>query len=380
MSFSAERARPAAIVFGCAGAELGRDERALFAEADPLGFILFARNCREPAQLRDLVAALRDSVGRRDAPVLIDQEGGRVQRLAPPHWRRRPPWRSFGDMAAAEGLDRAVEAAGAAAREIAGELAELGIDVNCLPLLDVPAPGGHAVIGDRAFSRDPATVAALGRAVCEGLLAGGVVPVVKHMPGHGRAAVDSHLALPVVEAPADELAADFAPFRALRDMPWAMTAHVVYTAFDASAPATQSRAVVAQAIRGSIGFDWTLSWILAALAFECPSTDSGQTWSPRGGPKPCRSLLSCVQSAQSAGPVEYSPVRRYQLVSFQCGGDDYPIRRVSVHIRQESGTDRNASFNREFSQSIIKQLPSPREKVSIQMKLALLYSHPDFPE
>ena len=258
MSCSAERGRPAAIVFGCAGAELGRDERALFADADPLGFILFGRNCREPAQLRELVAALRDSVGRRDAPVLIDQEGGRVQRLAPPHWRRRPPWRSFGDMAAAEGLDRAVEAARAAAREIAGELAELGIDVNCLPLLDVPAPGGHAVIGDRALSDDPAAVGALGRAVCEGLLEGGIVPVLKHIPGHGRAAVDSHLALPVVDSPADELAADFAPFRALRDMPWAMTAHVVYTAFDACAPATQSRAVVARAIRGSIGFDGLL--------------------------------------------------------------------------------------------------------------------------
>ena len=258
MSCSAEPARPAAIVFGCAGAALGRDERALFADANPLGFILFARNCREPGQVRDPVAALRDSVGRRDAPVLIDQEGGRVQRLAPPHWRRRPPWRSFGDMAAEEGLDRAVEAAGAAAREIAGELAELGIDVNCLPVLDVPAPGGHGVIGDRAFSRDPATVAALGRAVCEGLLAGGVVPVVKHIPGHGRAMVDSHRALPVIDAPAHALAADFAPFRALRDMPWAMTAHVVYTAFDATAPATRSRAVVARAIRGSIGFDGLL--------------------------------------------------------------------------------------------------------------------------
>ncbi len=258
MSCSAERAHPAAIVFGCAGEELGRDERALFAEADPLGFILFARNCREPGQVRELVAALRDSVGRRDAPVLIDQEGGRVQRLAPPHWRRRPPWRGFGEMAAAKGIGRAVAAARAAAREIAGELAELGIDVNCLPLLDVPAPGGHAVIGDRAFSSDPAAVAALGRAVCEGLLAGGVVPVVKHIPGHGRAAVDSHRALPVVDASAEALAVDFAPFRALRDMPWAMTAHVVYTAFDASAPATQSRVVVARAVRGAIGFDGLL--------------------------------------------------------------------------------------------------------------------------
>ena len=254
MSSSVEREPPAAIVFGCAGEEPTRDERALFADADPLGFILFKRNCREPRQVRDLVSALRDSVRRQDAPVLIDQEGGRVQRLAPPHWRRRAPWRSFGDMAAEQGLDRAADAARIAAREIAGELAELGISVNCLPLLDVPAPGGHAIIGDRAFSADPAVVAALGRAVCEGLLGGGVVPVVKHMPGHGRATLDSHLSLPVVDAPEDDLAVDFAPFRALRDMPWAMTAHVVYTAFDDSAPATLSAAVVERAIRGSIGY------------------------------------------------------------------------------------------------------------------------------
>ena len=253
-SSGADRPHPAAVVFGCAGEELGRDERAFFADADPLGFILFARNCREPLQVRDLVAALRDCVRRADAPVLIDQEGGRVQRLGPPHWRRRAPWRGFGDMAAAEGPDRAADAARIDAREIAAELADLGIDVNCLPLLDVPAPGGHAVIGDRALSDDPATVAVLGRAVCEGLLAEGVLPVVKHIPGHGRAKADSHLALPVVDAPEDDLASDFAPFRALRDMPWAMTAHVVYTAFDAAAPATQSAAVVERAIRGAIGF------------------------------------------------------------------------------------------------------------------------------
>ena len=272
MSCGAEPAPPSAVVFGCAGAALGADERALFAEADPLGFILFRRNCREPGQLRDLVAALRDSVGRADAPVLIDQEGGRVQRLGPPHWPDRPPWRRFGEMAAERGLERAADAARAAAREIAGELADLGIDVNCLPLLDVPAPGGHPVIGDRAFSGDPAVVAALGRAVCDGLLAGGILPVVKHLPGHGRAAADSHRALPVVDAPAAALAVDFAPFRALRDMPWGMTAHVVYTALDDRAPATLSRAVIEGTIRGAIGFDGLLvsdDLCMAALS-GCP--------------------------------------------------------------------------------------------------------------
>ena len=257
-SSSVERPDPAAIVFGCAGEELGLDERAFFADADPLGFVLFARNCREPRQVRDLVAALRDCVGRADAPVLIDQEGGRVQRLGPPHWRGRAPWRSFGDMAAEEGSDRAADVARINARELAGELADLGIDVNCLPVLDVPAPGGHPVIGDRSLSDDPATVAVLGRAVCEGMLAEGVLPVLKHIPGHGRARVDSHLALPVVDVPASELEFDFAPFRALSDMPWAMTAHVVYTAFDETAPATLSAAVVARAIRGAIGFEGLL--------------------------------------------------------------------------------------------------------------------------
>ena len=249
-----ERANPTAVIFGCAGETLRADERAFFADADPLGFILFQRNCREPGQLRDLVSALRDSVRRDDAPVLVDQEGGRVQRLGPPHWRRRPAWRSFGDMAAERGLDRAIEAACGNAREMAGELADVGIDVNCLPLLDVPAPRGHGVIGDRAFSNDPEIVVVLGRAVCEGLLSEGVTPVIKHMPGHGRATVDSHLSLPAVDAPREALEVDFAPFRALRDMPWGMTAHVVYAALDATAPATVSRDVIQRVIRGSIGF------------------------------------------------------------------------------------------------------------------------------
>ena len=253
-SSGAERANPAAVIFGCAGERLSTAERSFFSDADPLGFILFKRNCREPEQVRDLVSALRDSVRRDDVPVLIDQEGGRVQRLGPPHWQRRAPWRGFGVLADERGLDRAIEAARANAREIGGELADMGIDVNCLPLLDVPAPSGHGVIGDRALSDDPEIVSVLGRAVCEGLLAEGVTPVIKHIPGHGRATVDSHLSLPVVNASVEALEVDFAPFRALRDMPWAMTAHVVYTAFDDAAPATASEVVVERVIRGSIGY------------------------------------------------------------------------------------------------------------------------------
>jgi len=244
-------------VFGCAGPALSDTERRFFAEADPLGFILFARNVESPGQLRALVADLRSVVGRR-APVLIDQEGGRVQRLKPPHWRKRPPMAAFGRLAAGD-LALARRAARLNAQLIGAELDELGIDVDCLPLLDVAVAGAHDIIGDRSFGEDPMLVADLGRAVMDGLLDAAVMPVVKHIPGHGRALVDSHLALPVVDADAETLAAgDFAPFRSLRDAPWAMTAHVVYTAFDPGRPATTSPVVVRDLIRGLIGCEAVL--------------------------------------------------------------------------------------------------------------------------
>ncbi len=256
MSSRGDRAAPAAVVFGCAADALGADERAFFAEADPLGFILFGRNCRTPSRLRRLIAALRASVGRPDAPILIDQEGGRVARLGPPHWRARPPPAAFGRLAARAGAAAACAAARTNARSMARELAELGIGVACAPSLDLAVPGAHRVIGDRAFAAEPALVAALGRAVCEGFRAEGVQPVVKHAPGHGRAVVDSHRALPAVDAPAALLAeSDFAPFRALADTEWAMTAHVRYTAIDAARPATVSPEVVGEIVRGLIGFD-----------------------------------------------------------------------------------------------------------------------------
>jgi beta-N-acetylhexosaminidase len=246
---------PSAVIFGCGGPRLSDRERAFFRDVNPLGFILFQRNCETPDQVRGLLAELRAAVGRDAAPVLIDQEGGRVARLKPPYWPSYPAARTL----AALGGERALEAVRLGARLIADDLAALGITVDCLPVLDIPVAGSDAVIGDRAYGDRPGPVAALGRAACAGLLAGGVLPVLKHIPGHGRGTVDSHHALPRVEAPRKALEEnDFAPFRALADMPLAMTAHIVYTAFDAERPATLSRRVIDEAIRASIGFDGLL--------------------------------------------------------------------------------------------------------------------------
>jgi beta-N-acetylhexosaminidase len=246
---------PLAVVLGCSGERLTALERDFFADADPVGFILFRRNCSSPGQVRDLVGSLRGCVGRDNAPVLIDQEGGRVARLRPPHWRLYPSAARLASLP-----DPLAEtAARLGARLIADDLAGLGVTVDCLPVLDVPVSGAASVIGDRAYGTDPERVARLAGAVCAGLLEGGVLPVVKHIPGHGRARVDSHYACPRVETSFEELVrTDFAPFRALAAMPWAMTAHIVYSAIDPTAPATLSRRVVAEIIRGEIGFDGVL--------------------------------------------------------------------------------------------------------------------------
>jgi len=243
-----------AMVCGCSGLALTAPEIAFIREAQPWGFILFKRNVADRDQVRALTAAFRSLVARADAPVLIDQEGGRVQRLGPPGWPAYPSAASFdatiGDPAAA------LDASRLAARLIAHDLIEVGVNVNCAPVLDLAQPGASAVIGSRAYSSDPARVAAFGRAVAEGFLAGGVAPVVKHMPGHGRALVDSHFELPLVDASLDDLSAtDFAPFAALADLPIAMTAHVVYRSIDASRAATISPDVVGRVMRGLIGFD-----------------------------------------------------------------------------------------------------------------------------
>ena len=246
---------PRAVIFGCAGPELTDRERRFFAETEPLGFILFQRNCTDPAQVRRLVDQLRESIGRADAPVLIDQEGGRVLRLKPPHWRAAPAQGRFADLAGRD-PDSAREAAYLNARLLAAELAELGITVDCAPVLDLRLPGAHEIIGDRALGSEPDQVTELGLAVAQGLLDGGVLPVVKHIPGHGRATVDSHHELPVVEAPRDVLEhTDFEPFRRLSSQPWAMTAHVVYEAIDPDWPASLSPQVIDEVIRGWIGFE-----------------------------------------------------------------------------------------------------------------------------
>jgi beta-N-acetylhexosaminidase len=243
-----------ACILGCAGPGLSAAESDFFREARPWGFILFRRNIETPDQTRALVDALRATVDRADAPVLIDQEGGRVQRLGPPHWRRYPPSRAYGKIGANDPLVRR-EITRLGARLMAHDLASLGITVDCLPVLDVPDPGGHEIIGDRAYAETADEISILGRAAAEGLIAGGVLPVIKHIPGHGRARADSHVSLPVVDASRSELESrDFRTFRALSDMPMAMTAHVVYAALDAKAPATTSRVVISEVVRGSLGF------------------------------------------------------------------------------------------------------------------------------
>jgi len=242
---------PKAFICGCAALALSHEERAFLRESDPWGFIVFKRNVEDRDQLRDLIRSFRECVGRADAPVLVDQEGGRVQRLAPPQWRAYP---AAGVIEAGLVPSEAETAARLIARLIAYDLREVGITVDCAPVLDVAEPGTHSVIGARAYSQSPERVAAMGRAAASGLLDGGVAPIVKHMPGHGGARADSHQELPVVHATREELERDFMPFRALSDLPMAMSAHVVYAALDPDRPATTSPAIVRDVMRRDIGF------------------------------------------------------------------------------------------------------------------------------
>jgi beta-N-acetylhexosaminidase len=246
-----------AFIIGVAGTALTAAERAFLREADPWGFIVFKRNIETPSQVARLTASLREAVGR-DAPVLVDQEGGRVQRLGPPHWPAYPPGSAYGALFRRDAA-AGTKAAQLGARLIALDLIAVGIDVDCLPIADVPAAGADPIIGDRAYGSTADQVAALARAAAEGLLMEGVLPVLKHIPGHGRATTDSHNALPVVETDRATLAAtDFAAFRPLADLPLGMTAHVVYTAFDPIAPATTSVTVVHDVIRDALAFDGLL--------------------------------------------------------------------------------------------------------------------------
>ena len=248
-----------ASIFGLAGPELSRQERDFFRDADPAGYILFRRNCETKEQLIRLTDSLRDIHGRSDLPILIDQEGGRVARMRAPEWPEFPPGEAFAKLFQAA-PSSAIEAARANARAIALTLRSCGINVNCLPLLDVRQEGAHDIIGDRALGSEPMQVAALGRAVLDGMASAGVVGVIKHIPGHGRALCDSHQELPVITASVEELEVDLEPFERLRSAPMGMTAHVVYTAWDPDRPASQSPKVIGEIVRGRIGFDgWLMS-------------------------------------------------------------------------------------------------------------------------
>jgi beta-N-acetylhexosaminidase len=247
-----------AFITGVSGPTLTAPEKAFLREAQPWGLILFARNINNPDQVTSLVREFRELVGRENAPVLIDQEGGRVQRLRPPHWPAYPPGAAYGciyDRDPTAGL----AAARLAGRLIAADLHPLGINVDCLPLADVPVAGADPVIGDRAYGDTPAKVAALAAAIAAGLLEGGVLPVVKHLPGHGRATADSHAKLPAVATAREVLeTTDFAAFRPLAGLPLAMTAHVVFTAIDPRLPATTSPTIIGEVIRGFVGFEGAL--------------------------------------------------------------------------------------------------------------------------
>jgi beta-N-acetylhexosaminidase len=246
-----------AFITGLSGLAVSPDETAFLRDAEPWGLIVFKRNVESPPQLRALVEEFRAIVGR-DAPVLVDQEGGRVQRLGPPHWACYPPGARYAQLYA-DDRTAGLRAAWLGARLIAADLGAVGIDVDCLPLADLPVAGADPVIGDRAYGADPEQVAALAGAVAEGLLAGGVLPVLKHLPGHGRATADSHLRLPVVETDRDTLErTDFAAFRPLAGLPLGMTAHIVFSALDPVAPATTSAIMVGEVIRGFIGFSGLL--------------------------------------------------------------------------------------------------------------------------
>ena len=252
--FAPDRNFPRAVIFGCSGLRLTEQEYEFFSGADPLGLILFDYNCDSPNQITALIKEFREAVGRQNALILIDQEGGRVSRLKSPHWRHPPAAAVFANAAQSD-LKQVCSFIRTNARLIGRDLRELGITVNCAPVVDIPVSGAHDIIGDRALGKEANTIAILGRAFCEGMLDEGVLPVIKHMPGHGRARSDSHLELPEVNESRDILEqSDFETFRQLADMPLAMTAHIVFKAIDKNSPATVSRVIIENIIRGSIGF------------------------------------------------------------------------------------------------------------------------------
>ena len=309
--------KPLAAIFGCSGLDLTHEERAFFSETQPLGFILFQRNCDTPDQVRALVEDLRSCVSHANAPVLIDQEGGRVARLKPPHWPEFPTAKAYADLYAND-PEAGVEASRLGGQLIAYELEQLGISVDCAPVLDVPQPGADPIIGDRAFGKDVSTIVTLAKAFMDGLMKGGVAAIIKHIPGHGRALVDSHKDLPIVDAPREALeTTDFAPFKALHMAPWAMTAHVVYDSLDVDHPATLSSAVVGDVIRKKIGFQGVLvSDDLSMKALSGNFADRAKACLAAG----CDVALHCngemdemVQVAAGASEMARTSWSRYKL-------------------------------------------------------------------
>ncbi len=299
-----------ALITGLAGTILTDGERAFLKDVRPAGIILFSRNCESHTQIRCLTASVREAVGTDELLILIDQEGGRVQRLRPPLGRLLPPGAAYAEIYVRDS-QRACRSAFLAARLLADDLKALGINTNCAPVLDVPVPGAHDVIGDRAYGTDPVQVATLGRAVAEGLLAGGVLPVIKHIPGHGRATADSHLELPVVDTDRRTLSAtDFVPFRLLADMPAAMTAHVVFSDVDAGAPASTSLTVTREVIRGEIGFQGLLmSDDLSMKALRAPIRESAAAVIRAGSDIAlhCNGDLAEMEAAAGGVPVLSGP-------------------------------------------------------------------------
>jgi beta-N-acetylhexosaminidase len=325
-----------AAIVGVAGPVLGQDERRLFRQRDPWGFILFARNCAEPDQVRALVSDLRATVGRADAPVLIDQEGGRVARLCPPQWPARPPARRLGAIAERD-RQAGIEAAWLHARLIAADLTPLGISVVCAPVLDLALPGQTRAIGDRALAADPQLVALLGQTMIDGFLAGGVLPVIKHLPGHGRARRDSHVGLPTVGASAGEMAgADWIPFRACRAAPLAMTAHVLYPALDPARPATLSPTIIEAVIRGEIGFAGALLSDDLSMGALCGSLGERTARARAAG---CDIALHCngdfaemVEVLDAAGPLEGASAARARA-ALACAPAPQPFDAVAGEVR-----------------------------------------------
>ncbi len=304
-----------ALIVGVAGTQLSRDEAQFLKDARPAGFILFARNLKDHAQIRGLICDVRAAIGADDVLVLIDQEGGRVQRLRPPLGRALPPAAAYGKFYTRDHA-AAVMAAFEATRLLAADLSELGINTDCAPVVDVPVEGAHDIIGDRAYGKSVEQVVALAKAVGDGFMAGGVVPVIKHIPGHGRATADSHLSLPVVTESRAELAVtDFAPFKALNHLPTAMTAHVVFRDIDPQSPASTSPIVTREIIRGEIGFDGLLmSDDLTMKALSGPMRSRAEAVVAAGSDLALHcsgDLPEMLQAAAGAGPLAGRAQQRF---------------------------------------------------------------------